>query len=568
MISPIRCSAVVLTSAALLSLPTQKAVAQAGAFEKYKFEALQFSQLQPSGTSRTQAMGGAGVALGADLGSFLLNPANLGSYRRSEFSISPGLLLNSQDTNAGLFGRPLNTATSDGRNNFNIANLGVAIATTNDNAGSDWRGGAVGINFSRLATFSNRRTYALTGLDSSRSVNEFLLQDFFLPNKGNGDANELFNNFDDNIISTFADLAYRTYLIDFPTDSTYSTPLWHQSRARQSETTTVRGAVNQIDIGYGGSYRDKFYLGGSLGIVTMRYEQTRELTETLDVPTTGRASDISSISLRDSYETQGAGINLRIGAVYRPADFVRLGASVQTPTFASELKETVEPTTLTVNYRRPFGADLQTSYTSSIPASEFQYSLTTPFRAMGGLTLIFKPKSETMTNEAGEQMIRQGSAVAGLLSADIEYVNYGRARLSAIDNDPAQADFSAANAAIRREYASAVNYRVGGELRLGQVYVRGGYATYANPFKDQLRGSERQVVATGFGLRRANSYIDFGISRTTLTADLYSPYQLKKYDPNDVRADAAGYVEEPYEPVVSSKITIVNPTVTVGFVIQ
>ena len=39
-----------------------------------------------SGTARSQAMGGAFTALGADLSNTYINPAGLGFYNRSEFS--------------------------------------------------------------------------------------------------------------------------------------------------------------------------------------------------------------------------------------------------------------------------------------------------------------------------------------------------------------------------------------------------------------------------------------------------------------------------------------------------
>lgn len=533
-------------------------------FEKYKFEALQFSQLQSTGTTRTQSMGGAGSALGADLGAFVLNPANLGTYRRSEFSFSPGLLLNDTESAAG-FARAARTgATADGRNSFNVANLGVVIATRINDETANWRSGAVGINFSRLATFSNRRTYVLAGVDSSRSIQEFVLQDFFLPGKGGGNIDDVLTNFDGNIVSNYADLAFNNYLLDFPTDTTYISPKWYNGTARQSEVTEQRGAVNQFDVGYGASYRDKLYIGGSLGIVTMRYQQTRTLTETLNTPATGREPDLASLALRDGYEVQGASVNLRVGLAYHPNDHIRLAAAIQTPTFASELKEKADATTLSAEYRHPYGPDAVTSRSSSIDASEFSYSLTTPFRATGGVTFIFK---QAPANASADVFAGGRSSVGGLISADIDYVNYGSARLSAIDNDPAQADFSAANSAIRAEYASAINYRVGAELKLGEFRVRGGYGYYGSPFQAEGRGSGRTVVGGGVGLRRARGYLDVGFARTTYTADLYSPYQLTTF--NTTTGDYNPYsATTAAEPVVSSKVTLLNPTVTVGFIFQ
>jgi hypothetical protein len=551
----------------------------AQAQESYKIDALRFSQIQANGTSRTQGMGGASSALGADLGAFVLNPANLGGYRRSEFSISPGLLMNSTTNDANLSNRTEHTMTDDSRNGFNIANLGVVIATRkDDNEPGDWRSGSVGINFSRLATFSNRRTYGLTLPDSSYSAQEYVVQDFLGP--GGGNINDVLTAANNNEISNFTDLGYNGYLLNFQYDAmgnptgNFRTPNWRGSQAKQTETTEMRGAVNQIDIGYGASYRDKLYVGGSLGIVTARYRQTRTLTETLDKNT----SELASLALIDGYTVNGGGINLRIGMVYRPADMLRLGVAIQTPTFMGELKEQADQTTLRTNFRQPFsgyaanGANPVTNVEASIPASAFQYALTTPFRATGGLALILKSGSggaavSTATGNAAENP--SSSTVGGIISADIDYVNYGSARLSNVNNDASS--FGEANAAIKREYTSAVNYRVGAELRLGIFRVRGGYGLYGSPYADSKRGGERTVISGGVGIRKERGYVDFGFSQTKYDADEYRPYTLSTANP-DTSPTADPYL--PYtattarEPVVKSSYKLLNPTVTIGFIIQ
>lgn len=552
-------------SAALILAPGA-ARAQTDAYESYKREALRFAQVQATGTTRTQSMGGAGSALGADLGAFVLNPANLGSYHRSEVSLSPGLLINKTESAAGLARQPLTGASDDGRGGFNFANFGVVIVTSHDEDGGDWRSGAVGINFSRLATLSNQRTYALN-VDSAHSIQEYIVQDFALPfPKGNGSIDAVLDNFGDNLINNFADLGYNTYLLNFGYDSlgkidgSFSTPRWNSSRARQTETTEMRGAVNQIDIGYGASYRDRLYVGGSLGIVTMRYQQTRTLEETLGAT----SANLQSIRLRDGYEVNGAGVNLRIGVVYRPMDMVRLGLAIQTPTFASELKEQADEIKLSTVFRQPVNTKGDKELSASIAASEFAYSLTTPFRATGGVALIFKSNARPA---ADGQPATGGSIVGGLISADIDYVNYGQARLTAISNDPANANFSAANASIKREYASAINYRLGAELRLGDFRLRGGYGRYGTPYKTTSRGEERTVIGGGVGIRRERGYLDIGFSRTTYTMDPYSPYSLTTF--NNTRNDYDPYAASTAaEPVVRTTVTLLNPTITVGFIIQ
>src|SRR5690606_30912871 len=96
------------------------------------------------------------------------------------------------------------------------------------------------------------------------------------------------------------------------------------------ESIQSKGAQNQWDFSYGASYLDKLFIGGALSLVSVRYEQRRTYSETA-------ASDpaFSSLTLNDQFTTKGSGVNFRIGAIYKPVDQLRLGASIQTPTFMS-----------------------------------------------------------------------------------------------------------------------------------------------------------------------------------------------------------------------------------------
>ena len=67
------------------------------AFAQGASDALRYSQLQFGGPARTQGIGGANVALGADFGNLTSNPAGLGMYQKSELHITPGIGLGQGD---------------------------------------------------------------------------------------------------------------------------------------------------------------------------------------------------------------------------------------------------------------------------------------------------------------------------------------------------------------------------------------------------------------------------------------------------------------------------------------
>lgn len=499
-----------------------------------ELDALRYSQTQSTGTSRTQAMGGAGAALGADLGAFVLNPANVAGYRRSEFSFTPGLLLSS--SSSATVGTPGSQPADN--TGLNFANFGFVVAARrpDDDAG-DWRSGNLGVNFSRINSFRANRTYSAVLPDPSYSFQEFLIKQFEDPVGYNANVSTFTDQFDSNNIIDFPSLAYASYLLNFEYDSLnhltgrYYTPSYIGG-GKQRETTEMRGAQNQIDIGYGASFRDKLYLGASLALNTLRYKQTRTLTETTDNPT----ADLKQLTLVDGYEVSGAGAALRIGAVFLPMDAIRIGVSVQTPTWYTELKEQDDKVVLSTVFNRLFPVgqipnpdERVMTASSNMLANSYQYGVTTPFRATGGITLI--------------------GGKLGLVSADVDYVNYGAARLRPINNEPDE--FGPTNQVIKSVYRSTVNYRVGGELRLANVFrLRAGYALYGSPYTNTSLKGERTVISAGAGLRFERAYVDLGLARTEYE-QAYSPYSL-----------------DGKQPLVNTKYTLWNPTVTVGFTLQ
>ena len=90
--------------------------------QDYSSDAFRFSQLiNPAGSSRMKALGGDHSAIGADVSNISGNPAGLGLYTRSEFSVSAGL--NSLETSTLYIGGPI----INDKNNFGLNNLAMVF---------------------------------------------------------------------------------------------------------------------------------------------------------------------------------------------------------------------------------------------------------------------------------------------------------------------------------------------------------------------------------------------------------------------------------------------------------
>lgn len=455
------------------------------AFAQYNVDALRFSQTQPTGTARTLGLGGASAAVGGDFGAATINPAGLGMFQRSEFTFSPGLSNLSSDSRA--FG----TTTSDSRSNLHIGSIGLVFATRRpDDDTAPWRSGAFSFGLTRIADYnSNFRYQGRPRLEQ-----------------------DIFQRLSEDRGAALDDLAYNTYLTDDTGPGTarfISDPFDDTGQLNQAETVRTTGSQTQYDFAYGASYRDKVYIGGGIGIVASRYTSENIITASDTEPVTNNpGTSFASLTQRDFLETKGTGFNARIGVIYKPVDALRIGASIQTPTY-HQFTETYN-SSLTAQFDKPVKVDNQsyTTASSSLDPNIFDYAVTTPFRATGGVAAVI--------------------GKYGFLSGDVEYVNYASANLSNYNNEGVTGNynFGPDNDAIDNLYKSTVNLRVGGELRADIFRVRAGFARYGSPYQNSAVDQSRTFYTGGVGLRQKNFFLDAAGVYSSGTR-LYSPYSLR-----------------------------------------
>ncbi|WP_310398158.1 hypothetical protein [Hymenobacter sp.] len=495
----------------IIGLSLALAAGSAGyAFAQGASDALRYSRLQFGGPARTLGIGGANVALGADFGNLSSNPAGLGLFQKSEVHFTPGIGLGQGD--ARIEGGPAGAQTEN-KNSFHIASAGLVL--TNRRPDSDqstnWRGGAFALGFSRLADFNASSRY-----QGSVGNNQSYLARL-RPDADGARGESAFNDLDDQVDSndyrTDLGLAYGAYLANIRTSRTgadSAVVLRQQGNVlTQSELITNSGSVSQFDLGYGASYRDRLYIGGALGILGSNYSRVRTLTEADNDPNTY----FNSLTSRDELKTTGTGINARLGLIYRASDKVRVGASVQTPTFM-RLNDTYSES-LTAN----FSATGTDRVPGDLPVGDaprvlrtpppYAYTLTTPFRANGGVAVTL--------------------GKYGFVTGDVEYVGYGQARLNN-DSQDANGDdytFAAENNDIQARYRNTVNLRLGAEGRFDVFRVRLGYARYGDPYQADANNERVQNYYTGgVGLRQGNFFLDAAAVYTTVD-QIYTPYSLE-----------------------------------------
>ena len=161
-------------------------------------DALKYGWFGPNGTARTQAIGGAIGALGADVTATYVNPAGLAFFKTSDFVVSPGFSFIKNNSNFR------GDTKTDDKSFFNLGTSGAVFGSSNPN--SSWNGQAFSIAVSTVANFNNRISYAAKTI--------LVLTENNMPLKplpAGLSINDLLNS---NSVSIGTRLAAYTYLID------------------------------------------------------------------------------------------------------------------------------------------------------------------------------------------------------------------------------------------------------------------------------------------------------------------------------------------------------------------
>jgi len=446
-----------------------------------EIDALRYSYREPFGSARFMAMGGAFGALGGDLGSLAWNPAGLGVYRRNDFGVS--LAISGYNTDA-LYN---DQRVSDSKFDLHVPNIGLAVAHRNEDP--DWTFINYGIGFNKVLNFNRR--YTVRG----DVMNNTLLNVF--ANQANGVP------FDD-VVTAFpfgAGLAWETFLLD-PIDGTtdqYETAIPF-GRATQEMIVETSGHMSETLFGMGANYRDWLYLGASVGLTSARFTQSLTYREFDLEP----ELELDQFTLTDDLVIGGNGWNLKLGAIARVTNWLRLGAAWHSRT-TLRLND-VWDTRMTSRFKDGDRINFD-------GRGAFDYRISVPSRVI--LSSAFMLGRD------------------GIISADYERVNYRDAELRPASFAPNGYDFASENNAVNTLFRSTHNVRVGAEYRIAQVYrARAGFVFQQNPYTQgaTMFNTNRMTYSLGGGFRNKKYYAEFAYMLRFANEEFYL------YDPALVNA--------------------------------
>jgi hypothetical protein len=384
-----------------------------------------YDNISSLGTARYNAMAGSMGALGGDASVLNTNPAGLGVFITDDISAS--LAINSTKSTASLAGK----STSQ---NMSKANLGNAsgVLSFQSNEQNAWKFVNVGINYV-TQNVSDK-------LQSPGNANIIV---------GQGSTNP----------SAFEGHLYET--------------IGHRSK---------------LNLGIGGNYDNKIYIGAAVNFSSVNIEQYDEVK--VSSLNTGKAKYFSRQNT--PYIEDADGFSLSLGVIGKLSNAVRLGASIESPTWYSIDRE--------YNYYRINGSVLSIN----------GYTESRTFRTPTKLTLsgAFIPNKHFAFNV--DYRVDLGKPNFGGGAADVQLNNF-----------------------YESAYKAQHEVRIGGEYRIKSFRIRGGYAFTTSPFKDHTETmldnnanvvsgklsnyivGKTQVISAGIGYDFKLFYIDASYQHRT-----------------------------------------------------
>lgn len=412
------------------------------AFAQAEFDALRLSQTDITGTARFVAMSGAFGALGGDMSAISLNPAGIGVYRSSEFSISPAF---QQDISIS----DLDKQTAE-TSKMNVLMNGFgyvgSFRTYDESAISNFN---FGITYNRVADF-NRNT-KVVGVGRRTSLLDRISKvENDLWNVGHTD----FYNYVSGI-----------HVIGLNTaGNAYVSPLTDNELTNSNMELQESGGINSWNFTLGANYNHSLYIGIGLGIQSIVYDRASIYSEDYEFG--------GGTELRNVLTTTGSGIDFKAGIIYRPVPELRLGFSYRTGTFY-KLTDVFNSSMASYGFLNPVTDEVYNPDPKVIGDETYvDYMLRTPWQ---------------LTLSAAYQFGNKG-----LLSMDIDWIDSRSMNMKSGDGF----EMDNINYYLENDFKTSCNIRIGGEMRLTDNFsARMGAAYYMSPLVANL---ETMDIATAY----------------------------------------------------------------------
>jgi long-subunit fatty acid transport protein len=425
-------------------------------------DAFRFSLLNQQGTARFMGAGGALGAVGADFSAIGINPATIGIYKSDEITITP-IAISMQFSGSNYHGEKSSFLNSK----YTLPQAGFVMGWGEDQ--NKWKVFNFGFGYTRIQDFNNG--FHIEGMSQGHSMTSAFI------NAANGTYFTELNG--------DAGMAFKTVIIDTVAGNwrQYSSPFENQD-VLQKHFVITSGGIDEMSFSFGGNYDNQFFIGGSIGVPLLKYNESVYYEE---IDENNISSTLKAFKRSTDLSVKGTGVNLKLGFLYQPVQFLRFGFSFHTPTYFGKMKEYYD---VSLNSLFAGEQDYNAKYEVTLN-NYYTYKLITPFRLNGNIAFLILKRA--------------------FVSVDYEFAHYGMATLFAND----EYNFSRENMDIQRKYQDTHTIRVGAEAYITKNFLfRLGYNFRTNPFKEEITQNKAtaHLASAGIGFKFGDFFVDAAYS--------------------------------------------------------
>ena len=455
-----------------------------------EIDALRFSEIDWQGTARFMGAGKTFGAVGAEFSALNTNPASIGLYKKFDITFTP-MTLSVFRNSSGYNG----DATLAQAVKYNVGSAGIVMALPGISS-SLWKKFQIGFGYNRIKNFNN--TFNIEGRNNGFTIGSTYAD------KAEGLDIRDFD--DEDIWSDEMFLSWQYWLIT-PKYGSYTSydPTMAGVDMFHTSTVTQTGGNDEMIFSFGTNYDDKLFLGATLGVPFINFTENRSFYEANDKKSANY--NFQHIRIDDKLSVRATGINLKLGVIYQPVNFLRVGLAFHTPTYYGNVKDQFQRE---INLRKWEFVDTlfnKKFFENDVRyVNNFNYSLTTPLRAMVNVAFFIAQRA--------------------FISAEYEFADYSTTKMYSESYK-----FRIENNAVQNMYGFSHIARIGAEFNLNQVLaIRAGYNYISSPYKNNINDGSRHYASAGFGFKTKHFYGDFAYAFTI------SKEKYWMYDPAFVNA--------------------------------
>ena len=458
-------------------------------------DGLIYSSEVPTGTARFNALSGAFGALGGDLSALHINPAGGPVFLKSSMAIS--IAGNDTDNQATYF----NTRTKSVDTDINLNQAGGILVFNNRSESSKFKKFTLAFNYQVEQNYNNELIIKGIGNNS--------IGNFFLAN-AQGISLDLLQLQDGESISDLytylgenegtsaqnAFLGYQGFIID-PVDGDDSQNSQYVSNIAPGSFNheyayLTQGTKNKYTLNLGAQVTNNLFFGINLNSHSIYYDRSTYLFES----NTNPESLVTEVGFENNLAVRGFGLSAQLGVIAKIQESFRLGLSLQSPTWYDMSEETTQ---FLSTKRIDNGQSIVSTVNPRVINVFENYYLRTPGNVTASAAYIF------------------GSN--GLISFDYSFKDYGSVRFdsySSYDNYNSNNNdnyFNDVNNTIEDSLNGVSSFRLGGEYRINQLSLRGGFKYEDSPYKNEEIVGDLSGFSLGLGYNLGNYNIDLSYSR-------------------------------------------------------